>query len=86
MKALFNKYEAFSKEGAELSDKFNEIVSDFVKEQCLAHNTREVESILMNELNGIICTSRIEKAFKLKRHPTACTGLDCVTPKKERGI
>lgn len=65
--SLFNEYGAMNQQGNDLYSKFDHIVSDFLKENCLDLKLFEVEYILNTVISGNISEKKLHQALILKK-------------------
>jgi hypothetical protein len=65
--SLFNEYEAYTVTGSELSDRFLDLIHEFIKKAVENHSSIEVEQILISTLSTELAILRIKKAVMRRK-------------------
>ena len=67
MKSLFNKYEAYTKEGSELSDEAYKLIEPLIEKWAQKnYKIRDIGEIVSDSVQTMVVFSRIEKAIKMR--------------------
>lgn len=67
-KSLFNKYEAYTPKGGELSDEIFIALRPMVKEWAdMGYSVKDIESIFIDVITMLSCTERMIRAMKLAK-------------------
>jgi len=67
-KPLFNKYEAYTKEGGKVSDEIREALDPIIKKWAdKGYRVKDIESIALDNISMSGCVERMTRSMKLRK-------------------